>query len=57
MPNVLTDKGFYNFSGSGIRQNFGTGCCTGKENAIRDRDAYDRSSGRGIVVKKEDKVG
>ena len=32
MPNVLTDKGFYSFSGSGIRQNLGTGCGTGKEN-------------------------
>ena len=32
MPNVLTDKGFYSFSASGIRQNLGTGCGTGKEN-------------------------
>ena len=38
MPNVLTDKGFYSFSGSGIRQNLGTGCGTGKENVIHDRD-------------------
>ena len=34
MPNVLTDKGFYRFSGSGIRQNLGTGCGTGKENVL-----------------------
>ena len=53
MLNVLTDTGFYNFCGSRIRQNLGTGCGTGKENGIRDRDAYDRSSGRGTVVKKE----
>ena len=57
MPNVLRDKGFCSFSGSGIRQNLGTGCGTGKEKVIRDRDAYDRSSGRGIAVKKEGKAG
>ena len=57
MPNVLRDKGFCSFSGSGIRQNRGLGCGTGKENVIRDRDAYDRSSGREILVKKEGKAG
>ena len=51
----LWDTGFDFYLRSGIRQNLGTVCQTGKENDIRDGD--DRSSGREILVKKERECG
>ena len=47
----LWDTGFDFYLRSGIRQNLGTVCQTGKENDIRDGD--DRRSGCGILVEKE----
>ena len=46
---------YYPYSGSVLRQNLGMGCGIGKENDIRDSDG--RSSGCGIVVKKERECG
>ena len=51
----LWDTGFDFYLRSGIRQNLGTVCQTGKENDIRDGD--DRSSGCGILVEKEWNAG
>ena len=51
----LWDTGFDFYLRSGIRQNLGTVCQTGKENDIRDGD--DRRSGCGILVEKEWECG
>ena len=47
----LWDTGFDFYLRSGIRQNLGTVCQTGKDNDIGDGD--DRRSGCGILVEKE----
>lgn len=55
MQNFLGDTGFDRFSESSIRQNLGMGCGIGKKTVLWDRD--DRSSGCGIVMKKELECG
>ena len=51
----MRHSGFDSYPGSGIRQNLGKGCRIGKENDIRD--SGDRSSARGILVKKGRECG